>query len=426
MLYSLYEWNHFALAPLRTLAHAQSALLTSPFNPISQTEFGRNAAAAAEVFESVTRRYAKPAWNIDSTRVAGVDIPVTIEPVWSSPWCTLLKFQRDEEELRRALGGRTDPAVLIVAPMSGHYATLLRGTVETFLPEHDVYITDWVDARMVPLIFGRFDLNDYVDHVCQMIRQIGPGANVVGVCQPGPAVLAAAALMEAEDDPALPATMTFMGSPIDARRSPTAPNVLAMEKPESWFRQQMIHTVPPLYPGAFRRVYPGFVQLASFVGMNLARHINAHRQYFDNLVKGDGDSAQKHRDFYEEYLSVMDLTEEFYMQTIIDVFQEFKLARGEFYHRGERLRPDLIKRVALMTVEGENDDISGVGQTQAAHDICASIPAAMRLDYVQPDVGHYGVFNGRRFATEIYPRMREFIRTVRVQKRAKLRVVDAA
>ncbi len=378
------------------------------------------------MFESVTRRYTKPAWKIENTRVAGIDIPVTIEPVWSSPWCTLLRFRRDEDALTKAVGRRTDPSILIVAPMSGHYATLLHGTVETFLPDHDVYITDWTDARMVPLLFGRFDLHDFIDHVREMIRQVGPGANVVGVCQPGPGVLAATALMEAEDDPALPASMTFMGSPIDARRSPTAPNVLATEKPESWFRQQMIHTVPPLYPGALRRVYPGFVQLASFVGMNLTRHIDAHRQYFDNLVKGDGDSVQKHRDFYAEYLSVMDLTEEFYMQTIVDVFQEFKLAKGEFFHRGERVRPDLIKRVALMTVEGENDDISGVGQTQAAHDICSSIPASMRLDYVQPDVGHYGVFNGRRFATEIYPRMREFIRTMRAQQKPKLRVVDAA
>ncbi|HWA22435.1 MAG TPA: polyhydroxyalkanoate depolymerase [Caulobacterales bacterium] len=426
MLYSLYEWNHVALSPLRSFAQAQSALLRSPFNPISHTEFGRNAAAAADVFESVTRRYSKPAWHIDSTRVAGVDIPVTVERVWSTPWCSLLKFQRDEDLLESALGRRSDPPVLIVAPMSGHYATLLHGTVETFLPDHDVYITDWADARMVPLLFGRFDLHDFIDHVREMIRQIGPGANVVGVCQPGPGVLAATSLMEAEDDAALPASMIFMGSPIDARRSPTAPNVLATEKPESWFRKQMIHTVPPPYPGALRRVYPGFVQLASFMGMNLSRHIDAHRQYFDNLVKSDGDNVQKHRDFYAEYLSVMDLTEEFYMQTIVDVFQEFKLPRGEFFHRGERVRPDLVRRVALMTVEGENDDISGVGQTQAAHDICSSIPAAMRLDYVQPDVGHYGVFNGRRFATEIYPRIREFIRTMRAQQRPRLRVVDAA
>jgi poly(3-hydroxybutyrate) depolymerase len=421
MLYSLYEWNHIALAPMRTMARAQAAMLRSPFNPAAHTELGKITAAAADVFESITRRYRKPNWELHATRVSGVDVDVRVTPVWSSPWCTLLKFERDLS----ALPPRApDPAVLIVAPMSGHYATLLQGTVETFLPDHEVYITDWTDARMAPLYLGRFDLHDYIDCVAEMIRQIGPATNVVAVCQPGPAVLSAIALMEEEGDPLAPATMTFMGSPIDARKSPTAPNVLAMEKPASWFQQQMIHTVPPNYPGAFRRVYPGFVQLASFVGMNLTRHIDAHREYFNNLVKGDGETAQKHRSFYEEYLSVMDLTEEFYMQTIVDVFQEFKLPKGELMHRDRLVRPDKIKRVALMTVEGEHDDISGIGQTQAAHEICTSIPDAMRFDYVQPGVGHYGVFNGRRFATEIYPRMREFILTAR--RRQRLRVVDAA
>ena len=425
MLYSLYEWNHMALAPMRSLARAQSALLRSPFNPASHTEVGRVAAAAADVFESVTRRYRKPDWEIETTRVAGIDVKVTPTTVWQSPWCGLVKFVRDPEAMEKA-GRRNDPPVLIVAPMSGHFATLLRGTVETFLPDHEVYITDWADARLAPIYLGRFDLHDFIDHVRLMLQQLGAGADVVAVCQPGPGTLAAVALMEAEEDEAQPLTMTFMGSPIDARKSPTAPNKLAMEKPLSWFEQQMIHTVPLIYPGALRRVYPGFVQLASFVGMNLTRHVDAHRQYFDHLVKGDGDNVQKHRGFYEEYLSVMDLTEEFYLQTISDVFQEFKLPRGEFYHRGERIRPDLIKRTALMTVEGENDDISGIGQTQAAHEICKSIPEAMRLDYIQPDVGHYGVFNGRRFATEIYPRMREFMRTMRAQKKPRLRVVDAA
>jgi poly(3-hydroxybutyrate) depolymerase len=251
---------------------------------------------------------------------------------------------------------------------------------------------------------------------------LGPGAHVVAVCQPGPPVLAAVALMEEDNDPALPATMAFMGSPIDARKSPTAPNILAMEKPYSFFEQQMIHTVPPMYPGAFRRVYPGFVQLASFMGMNLSRHVDAHWDFFKHLVSGDGDEQAKHREFYEEYLSVMDLTEEFYLQTIREVFQEHLLPRGEFHHRGRKVRPELIKRVALMTIEGERDDIAGIGQTQAAHDLCAAIPAEMRLDYVQPGVGHYGVFNGRRFSTEIYPRMREFMRTF--ARRPHLKVVS--
>ena len=427
MLYSLFELNRMALAPWRAAALAQNALLTSPLNPLAQTDVVKNAIAAGEVFESVTRSYLKPQWHIHSTRIAGVDVPVTPTPVWESAWCALIKFEREADALKKAQSDkkRGDPRVLIVAPMSGHYATLLRGTVETFLPDHEVYITDWADARLVPIFAGRFDLHDYIDHVRAMLAVVGGGANVIAVCQPGPPVLAAVTLMEEDGDRALPATMAFMGSPIDARRSPTAPNVLAMEKPFSWFEQQMIHTVPPIYPGAFRRVYPGFVQLANFMGMNLSRHVDAHWDFFNHLVIGDGDEAQKHRAFYEEYLSVMDLTEEFYLQTIRDVFQDHLLPRGAFRHRDRKVRPERIRKVALMTIEGEKDDIAGIGQTQAAHDLCAALPPEMRLDYVQPGVGHYGVFNGRRFATEIYPRMREFIRQFSQKPRLKL-VSDAA
>lgn len=427
MLYSLYELNHLAMAPMRAMAMASSTILRSPLNPAGETQLGRNLAAAADVFESVTRRYRKPDWNLPTTRVNSVDVPVTPKPVWADAWCSLVHFERDEDVIVKARGVRDDPKVLIVAPLSGHYATLLRGTVEAFLPEHEVYITDWADARMIPLMAGRFDLNDYVDHIMHMLRVLGPDLHVVAVCQPGPAVLAAVALMAESGDPLLPATMTFMGSPIDARRSPTVTNTLAEEKPFSWFEQQMIHTVPPMYPGAFRRVYPGFVQLASFMGMNWDRHVDAHRSYFEQLVAGDGDNAQKHREFYDEYLSVLDLTEEFYLQTIRDVFQEYKLARGVFEHRGHVVDCGAIRTVALMTVEGEKDDISGIGQTQAAHDICANIPAARRIDHVQQGVGHYGVFNGKRFRTEIYPRMREFMRTfAQTQARPmRRRAVDA-
>jgi poly(3-hydroxybutyrate) depolymerase len=424
-LYSLYELNRLALTPWRAAALAQNAILTSPLNPLASTEAARNAVAAGEVFESVTRRYMKPAWDIAATRIGDVDVPVTVKPVWESTWCALLKFERDPAALRRARGDKRDPRVLLVAPLSGHYATLLRGTVETFLPDHEVYITDWTDARMAPIFAGRFDLHDYIDHVRTMLGVIGAGANVIAVCQPGPPVLAAVTLMEEDGDPALPATMAFMGSPIDARRSPTAPNLLAMEKPFPWFEENMIRTVPPLYPGAFRRVYPGFVQLANFMGMNLSRHVDAHWEFFNDLVAGDGDEAQKHRAFYEEYLSVMDLTEEFYLQTIRDVFQEHLLPRGAFTHRGRAVRPERIRKVALMTIEGEKDDIAGIGQTQAAHDLCAALPADMRLDYVQPGVGHYGVFNGRRFSSEIYPKMRAFIRQFAAKPRLKL-VSDAA
>jgi poly(3-hydroxybutyrate) depolymerase len=389
---------------------AQSAFLRSPLNPAAHTEFGKAAAAAADVFESVTRRYRKPDWNLPTTSVNGVDVGVKPRSIWGNSWCSLIHFERDRAQLKTARGDRDDPRVLIVAPLSGHYATLLRGTVEAFLPEHEVYITDWADARMAPIMAGRFDLNDYVDHVVHMIRRVGPGAHVVAVCQPGPPVLAAIALMSEAGDPALPATMAFMGSPIDARKSPTVTNKLAEERPFSWFEKNMIHTVPPIYPGAFRQVYPGFIQLASFMGMNWDRHVDAHKRYFENLVQGDGDATEKHREFYEEYLSVLDLTEEFYLQTIRDVFQEYKLARGVFFHHGHRVKPEMIRHVALMTVEGENDDISGVGQTQAAHTLCENIPVAMRIDHVQPAVGHYGVFNGKRFRQEIYPRMADFMR----------------
>ncbi len=431
MLYSFYELGHLSVAPLRIAAMMHSSILRSPFNPAVDTDIARTAAAASELFETVTRRYRKPDWQLPTTKVNGVDVAVTPRPAWSAPWCTMLHFARDEAALKSARGERTDPAVLIVAPMSGHYATLLRGTVEAFLPEHEVYITDWNDARQVPLLSGRFDYNDYVDYVMAMIRALGPETHVVAVCQPGPPVLAAISMLAQEGDACTPATMTFMGSPIDARRSPTAPNLLAERRSIDWFQRNMVHTVPAFYPGAFRRVYPGFLQLASFMGMNLTRHVDAHNEYFQNLIKGDGDNAQKHRDFYDEYLSVMDLSEEFYIQTLREVFQDYSLARGEFVHRDVRVDPGAIRATALLTVEGELDDISGIGQTQAAHDLCVNIPEGMRQDYIQPGVGHYGVFNGRRFQTEIYPRMRHFMRafqspsTRRAGRRA-LKVVGGA
>ena len=429
MLYSLYELGHWSLAPLRMAARLQSNLLRSPFNPVAGGEIARAGAAAADLFEAVTRRYRKPDWNLPFTAIDGADVAVTTKTAWSSPWCDLVRFERDAGALVKARGDRADPKLLLVAPMSGHYATLLRGTVEAFLPEHEVYISDWVDARMVPLSAGKFDLHDYIEHVRAMLGALGPDAHVVAVCQPGPLVLAAVALMAEAGDPNTPATMTFMGSPIDARRSPTAPNKLAQERPIEWFERNMIHAVPANYPGASRRVYPGFLQLAGFMGMNFSRHVDAHNEYYQHLVQGDGDSAQKHRDFYDEYLSVMDLTEDFYIQTLREVFQDYSLARGVFEHGGVRVRPEAITRTALLTVEGENDDISGIGQTQAAHDLCVNIPESMRHDYIQPDVGHFGVFNGRRFQSEIYPRMRDFMRAFQAPgaraagKRAKFKLV---
>lgn len=423
MLYSLYELGRLSVAPWRIAAMMQSQMLRSPLNPTADTEIARTAAAASDLFESMTRRYRKPAWNLPKTLVDGAEVAVTPRTVWASPWCGLVHFERDAGQLRAVRGERTDPTVLLVAPMSGHYATLLRGTVEAFLPEHEVYVTDWSDARWVPVLAGRFDLHDYIDHVMAMLRWLGPHTNVVAVCQPGPLVLAAVSLLAEADDPCTPATMTFMGSPIDARKSPTAPNKLAETRDLDWFRHNMIDTVPAIYPGVFRRVYPGFMQLASFIGMNLSRHVDAHYAYFQNLVKGDGDSAEKHREFYDEYLAVMDLTEEFYIQTLEEVFQKYTLANGVMIHRGRRVDPGKIARTALLTIEGENDDISGIGQTQAAHDLCVNIPEHMRRDYIQPGVGHYGVFSGRRFRTEIYPRMREFMRAFGAP-RGNLRVVS--
>jgi len=409
MLYALHELAYSSAQPFRIGAQMARRFWTSPLNPATDTAIARTAYASAELFESVTRRYGKPAWGLEVITINDRPVRTTEQVVWKSPWVRLLRFARNIGDLKRAGKPSAAPSVLIVAPLSGHYATLLRGTVETFLQDHDVYVTDWVNARQVPMLEGRFDFHDYIDHVRTMLVEIGPRAHVVGVCQPGPPVLAAAAIMAAEDDPNRPASMTFMGSPIDARLSPTATNQLAEARPFAWFQSNMIHTVPWPYPGFGREVYPGFVQLYSFMSMNEARHTDAHREYFRDLVAGDGDGVEKHEQFYDEYLSVLDLTEEFYLQTIDIVFQSHLLPRGLLEHRGVPVDLTRITDIGLMTVEGEKDDISGVGQTQAAHTLCTGIPDARRVLYVQPGVGHYGVFNGRRFREEIYTRTRDFI-----------------
>ena len=409
MLYALHETAYRTAAPLRVAAEFAREFWRSPFNPASASGFGRALSASADVTANLTRRYFRPAWGIDDVVVNGVLIPVRRETVWRSPWVRLRRFARDPEALAAAGAATESPAVLVVAPLSGHYATLLRGTVRTFLQDHDVYVTDWANARDVSLIEGRFDLHDYIDTLIDILGEIGRRAHVVAVCQPGPPALAAASLMAETDDPLRPASLTLMGSPIDARLSPTVTTQLAEKRPFTWFQSNMIHTVPPPYTGTLRRVYPGFVQLYSFMSMNAEAHQSAHWRYFADLVKGDGDSAEKHREFYDEYLSVLDLSEEFYLQTVDEVFQRYLLPKGEMVHRGRRVDPAALTDVALMTVEGEKDDISGVGQTQAAHGLCPNLPAEWRELYVQPGVGHYGVFNGRRFNEEIYPRIRDFI-----------------
>jgi len=404
-MYWFYEMNRAALNPARALAEAARLFYKNPVNPLSHTYFGKSVAAAAEVFERSTRRYAQPEWGIESTNVAGEQVPVHIATVWERPFCRLLHFERMFKRPPRT----PQPKVLIVAPLSGHYATLLRGTVEAFLPEHDVYITEWVNARLVPLEQGRFDLDDYIDYVIDMLHLLGGDAHVIAVCQPSVPVLAAVALMEAKEDTDVPRSMILMGGPIDTRSNPTEVNKLAEQRGVDWFRHHVITKVPFPNPGFMRDVYPGFLQLHGFVSMNLGRHIEAHKDLFTHLVDGDGDSAQKHREFYDEYLAVMDLAAEYYLQTVDTVFVRHALPKGEMTHRGTPVDPARIRRVALMTVEGEKDDISGVGQTEAAHRLCVNIPSEHKTHYLARGVGHYGVFNGSRFRAEIVPRIADFI-----------------
>jgi poly(3-hydroxybutyrate) depolymerase len=417
MFYPLYELNHAMVAPFRAAADVMRLAYTNPLNPFSQTPLGRTFAASLEMFERTTRRYGKPEFGLKETVIGDTTVAVREKIVWSRAFCNLLHFERDTPP------GNSDPRILIVAPMSGHYATLLRGTVEALLPSADIYITDWVDARMVPMTEGTFDLNDYIDYIIEMLRFLGPDTHVVAVCQPSVPVLAAAAVMEEAKDPLSPASMTLMGGPIDTRINPTAVNRLAEDRPLEWFSDNVVMNVPWPQPGFMRPVYPGFLQLSGFMSMNLDRHVIAHKEFFMHLVKNDGE-PEKHRDFYDEYLAVMDLTAEFYLQTVDQVFKKHSLPKGELIHRGTRVDPAAIRNVALLTVEGENDDISGVGQTQAAQTICVNIPEDMRMHYLQPDVGHYGVFNGSRFRREIAPRIVNFVREhARAAKPAVKRVI---
>ncbi|TAK47420.1 MAG: polyhydroxyalkanoate depolymerase [Xanthobacteraceae bacterium] len=405
-LYWMYELAHASLNPLRAAADATKLMFQNPVNPFTHTQIGKQMAAACELFERTTRRYGKPDWDLHEVVVEGARVPVHVQSVWEKPFCRMLHFERAFARPPR----EHQPRVLIVAPMSGHYATLLRGTVEAFLPSHEVYITDWTDARMVPLAEGRFDLDDYVDYIIEMLHVLDGNVHVVAVCQPSVPVMSAVSVMESEHDPFVPYSMTLMGGPIDTRRNPTIVNQLAEKRGIDWFRRNVITHVPFPHPGFGRAVYPGFMQLNGFMTMNLDRHIEAHQNLFMHLVDGDGDSAQKHREFYDEYLAVMDLTGEFYLQTVDAVFVRHLLPKGEMTHRGIRVDPSKISRIALMTVEGENDDISGLGQTEAAHGLCSNIPDARRIHYVQPGVGHYGVFNGSRFRAETYPRIAAFLR----------------
>jgi poly(3-hydroxybutyrate) depolymerase len=360
-------------------------------------------ARALEVFAHATAPRGKPDFGLTTTIVDGTSVAVSEDILIRKPFGQLKHFNR-------AVSGRKDPRVLVVTPMSGHYATLLRGTVERLLPDHEVYMTDWRDAKLVPVSDGKFDLNDYVDYVIEFLQHLGPGSHVLAVCQPAVPVFAAVAYMSANDDPATPLTLTMMGGPVDTRKAPTSVDDLATERPYAWFEQNVIATVPAVYPGAGRKVYPGFLQLAGFMSMNLANHMKSHWELFKHLVAGDDDSADATKAFYEEYRSVCDMTAEFYLQTIDVVFQRQAIAKGEFVHRGQLVDPTAIDRTAMLAIEGERDDISGLGQTKAALDLAVHLPEAKKQYYMAEGAGHYGIFNGRKWRETIAPVVEQFIR----------------
>ncbi|HJU19489.1 MAG TPA: polyhydroxyalkanoate depolymerase [Stellaceae bacterium] len=403
MLYYAYQAHSDALSQLRLFAATFSGWLGQSQPLFGDSPLLRGAAAAMEMLSNAGMSHERPDFDIRRVTIDDTEIAVCEEVAASHPFCRLLHFRKEID--------RDEPTVLVVAPLSGHFPTLLRGTVETLLPDHNVYLTDWANARNVPLLHGRFDLDDFVGLLIRFIRQLGPPLHVMAVCQPSVPVLAAVSLLAAEGDPCQPASMILMGGPIDTRENPTAVNRFATAHSLAWFERTVITTVPARYPGAFRRVYPGFLQLAGFLSMNLDRHVEAHWKMFRHLVDGDGDSAAAIRTFYKEYASVMDLPADFYLQTIKRVFHDHDLSQGRFRVDGRLVEPVAIERTALLTVEGERDDICAVGQTAAAHKLCRSLPEAKRSHHLQPKVGHYGVFHGRRWQSEIYPRVKAFIRT---------------
>lgn len=408
MLYQLHEMQRSLLHPLMQWAEASSKLFTNPVSPFAHTPFSQRIAAGYELMYRLGKEYEKPEFGIKQVAVKGKEVTIIETVVEAKPFCKLLHFRKDMPA--KEFKALKQPTVLVVAPLSGHHATLLRDTVQALLHEHDVYITDWIDARLVPLSAGPFHLNDYVKYVQEFIRTLGPDLHVISVCQPTVPVLAAISLMATANDPKLPKTMTMMGGPIDPRRSPTQVNNLATEKKFSWFENTVIYAVPPNYPGFGRKVYPGFLQHAGFIAMNPGRHAQSHREFYMHLVRGDDEPAESHRKFYDEYNAVLDMPAEYYLDTIKTVFQDFALPQGTWEVDGVFVRPQDIKNVALMTVEGELDDISGAGQTQAAHDLCSGIPANMQEDFVVPGAGHYGIFSGRRWREIVCPRIAGFIK----------------
>jgi len=408
MLYQLYETQRALLSPFAEFASATSKLYNHPLSPFAHTPGAQRVSAGLDLMHRLSKEYEKPEFGITSVKVDKVDVAVQEQVAITKPFCRLLRFKRFTDDVAVLRRLKDQPTVLVVAPLSGHHSTLLRETVRELLKDHKVYITDWTDARMVPLDAGPFHLDDYVAYVQEFIRHVGPEVNVISVCQPTVPVLAAISLMASKGEKT-PRTMTMMGGPIDARKSPTAVNNLATNKPFEWFENNVIYRVPTNFPGSGRAVYPGFLQHTGFVAMNPDRHLSSHYDYFLDLVRGDDDSAEFHRSFYDEYNAVLDMPAEYYLDTIRTVFQDFALVNGSWKISDQLVRPQDIKTSALLTIEGELDDISGAGQTRAAHDLCTGIPKERQFHYDAVGAGHYGIFSGRRWREKIYPKVRDFI-----------------
>ncbi len=408
MLYQLYETQRALMAPFSEFASASAKLYSHPLSPFAHTPLAQRVSAGMDLVHRLAKEYEKPQFNIQSVKVDGADVAVQERVVIEKPFCRLIRFKRFTDDPVALADMKNQPSVLLVAPLSGHHSTLLRDTVKSLLQDHKVFLTDWTDARMVPADIGPFHLNDYVGYVQDFIRHIGPEVNVISVCQPTVPVLAAVSVMATHGE-FTPRTLTMMGGPIDARKAPTAVNDLAMNKSHSWFENNVIYRVPQNFPGAGRPVYPGFLQHSGFVAMNRDRHVSSHYDYFLDLIRGDDDSAESHRQFYDEYNAVLDMPAEYYLETIHTVFQDFSLVKGTWDVDGTLVAPSDISTSALLTVEGELDDISGAGQTRAAHDLCTGVPKERQFHYDVKGAGHYGIFSGRRWREKVYPQIRDFI-----------------
>lgn len=414
MLYQWYETQRALLSPFAEFSSASSKLYRHPLSPFTHTPMAHRISAGLELMHRLSKEYEKPQFNIGSVQVDGVEVAVQEQVALTKPFCRLLRFKRFTDNPIALAHMKGQPSVLVVAPLSGHHATLLRETVRALLKDHKVFITDWTDARMVPAEVGGFHLDDYVAYVQEFLRHVGPNVNVISVCQPTVPTLAAVSLM-ASNGEKTPLTMTMMGGPIDARKSPTAVNNLAMNKSLEWFEHNVIHRVPVNYPGSGRPVYPGFLQHTGFIAMNPSRHMKSHYDYYLDLMRGDGDSADFHREFYDEYNAVLDMPAEYYLDTIKVVFQEFALVNGTWEVAGQRVRPQDITDTALLTIEGELDDISGAGQTRSAHALCTGIPKKDQFHYDVEGAGHYGIFSGSRWREKVYPEVRDFIASYQPQ-----------